>query len=132
REVRFVPLPRYPAVQRDMALLVPKAVPAAAVVETIRRAGGQLVESVSLFDVYEGPQVEAGQRSLAFSIRLRHRDRTPTDEEANAVVDGAERALRAELGAPRRVRRAAGAARAAGRSSRAPTRRRRRDMWRQG
>lgn len=103
REVRFVPLPRYPAVQRDMALLVPKAVPAAAVVETIRRAGGQLVESVSLFDVYEGPQVEAGQRSLAFSIRLRHRDRTLTDEEANAVVDGVERALREELGVRRRV-----------------------------
>lgn len=102
-EVRFSSLPRYPAVQRDMALLVPKSLAAAQVVEAIRAAGGDLVESVVLFDVYEGPQVDAGHRSLAYSIRLRHRERTLTDDEANQVMDAIEKALWEKLGVRRRA-----------------------------
>ncbi len=96
-------MPRYPSVQRDMALLVPKAVPAAAVVEAIRSYGGELVESVELFDVYEGPQVEETHRSLAYSIRLRAKERTLTDEQANAIVGEIEKGLETELGVRRRV-----------------------------
>lgn len=101
--VRFASMPRYPSVQRDMALLVPKAVPAAAVVEAIRSYGGELVESVELFDVYEGPQVEETHRSLAYSIRLRAKERTLTDEQANAIVGEIEKGLETELGVRRRV-----------------------------
>ena len=101
--VRFSSLPRYPSVQRDMALLVPKTVSAAAVVAAIRSYGGELVESVELFDVYEGPQVEETHRSLAYSIRLRAKDRTLTDDEANAIVGEIERGLEAEHGVRRRV-----------------------------
>jgi len=102
-QVRFVPLPRYPSVQRDIALLVPKALPAAVVEDAIRRYGGELVESVRLFDVYEGPQVAADHRSLAYSLRLRAKDRTLTDEEANAVMARIEEGLASELGVRRRV-----------------------------
>lgn len=102
-EILFAALPRYPAVQRDMALLVPKTVSAAAVVDVIRTRGGDLVEAVELFDVYEGPQVEETHRSLAYSIRLRDKERTLTDEEANQVLDAIEQALMAELAVRRRM-----------------------------
>lgn len=102
-QVMFTPLPRFPAVQRDMALLVPYSVPAARVVETILDYGGDLVESLELFDVYEGAQVEAGQRSLAYSLRLRARYRTLTDGEANEVLARIEEALATELGVRRRT-----------------------------
>lgn len=102
-EVMFSSLPRYPSVQRDMALLVPKTVPAAAVVNVIRSRGGELVESVELFDVYEGPQVEDTYRSLAYSIRLRDKDRTLTDEQANEVIDAIEQSLLEELAVRRRT-----------------------------
>lgn len=101
-DVRFVPLPRYPAVQRDIALLVPRSLPAAVVEAAIHRHGGELVESVRLFDVYEGPQVAATHRSLAYAVRLRAKDRTLTDEEANAVMTAVEEGLASELGVRRR------------------------------
>nr|MBO2478359.1 phenylalanine--tRNA ligase subunit beta [Bacillota bacterium] len=96
--VRYRPLPRFPAVDRDIALLVPKAVTAAAVAACIRAAAGEMLEEMALFDVYEGPQVAAGHRSLAYSLRLRAPDRTLTDEEANAIVARIEEALARQLG----------------------------------
>ena len=102
-QVMFTPLPRHPAVQRDMALIVPHSVPAARVIETILEYGGDLVESAELFDVYEGAQVEAGQRSLAYSLRLRARYRTLTDVEANEVLTRIEEALMTDLGVRRRT-----------------------------
>jgi len=97
-DIRYRPLPRYPAVERDMALLVPKDLAADRVTECIRRAAGPLLEELVLFDVYEGPQVAAGHRSLAYALTLRAPDRTLTDGEANAVVDRIETALAQELG----------------------------------
>ncbi|MBO8142192.1 MAG: phenylalanine--tRNA ligase subunit beta [Firmicutes bacterium] len=97
-EIRHRPLPRYPAVERDLALVVPRTLPAAAVTSAIRRAGGPLLEDVVLFDVYEGPQVEPDHRSLAYSLTLRAPDRTLTDAEANRVVQAIEEALGAALG----------------------------------
>lgn len=103
RDIRFAPLPKYPAVQRDIALLVPKDMPAAMVEEAIRRHGGELVELVRLFDVYEGRQVATTHRSLTYSVRLRAKDRTLTDDEANAVMERIEGGLADELGVRRRV-----------------------------
>lgn len=96
--VRYVPLPRYPAVQRDLALLVPKAVDAASVESIIRREAGPYLREVGLFDVYEGKQVPEGYRSLAYSMTYRSDDRTLTDEEIAEAQGRIETALARELG----------------------------------
>ncbi|WP_261569200.1 phenylalanine--tRNA ligase subunit beta [Frankia gtarii] len=79
----------YPPADRDVALVVPAQVPVADVTEALREGAGDLLESLTLFDVFEGAQVGAGQRSLAFGLRLRAGDRTLTAAEVNAVRDTA-------------------------------------------
>ena len=78
-------LPRYPFVDRDLALLAPEEVPAQRILEVIQAAGADLIKDVALFDVYQGPQVPAGCRSLAYSIMYQAEDRTLTDDEVEAV-----------------------------------------------
>jgi phenylalanyl-tRNA synthetase beta chain len=72
---------RYPASDLDLAFVVADEVPATDVQSTIRAAGGDLLESVTLFDVYRGPQLGEGRRSLGFRLRFRAPDRTLTDTE---------------------------------------------------
>jgi phenylalanyl-tRNA synthetase beta chain len=80
----------YPPVLLDVALVLPADVPALAVERTLRAAGGPLVESVRLFDVYaDAERLGAGRRSLAFALRLRAPDRTLTLDEATAARDAA-------------------------------------------
>jgi phenylalanyl-tRNA synthetase beta chain len=79
----------FPPVLLDVALVLPEDVPAASVVTALRDGGGDLVEDVRLFDVYTGPQVGEGNRSLAFALRLRAPDRTLTLEEASTRRDAA-------------------------------------------
>jgi phenylalanyl-tRNA synthetase beta chain len=74
-------------------------VSAADVEAAIRAGAGELVESVRLFDVYEGPQVGEGKRSLAFALRLRAPDRTLTVEEIATARDGAIAQAAARVGA---------------------------------
>jgi phenylalanyl-tRNA synthetase beta chain len=76
---------RYPASDIDLAFVVEDDIPAAAVCATLTEAGAPLVESVGLFDVYRGPSVGTGRRSLAFRIRYRAADHTLTDAELAAV-----------------------------------------------
>lgn len=85
-------LPKYPAVTRDLALIMAYDTPAGDVMEAIRKAGGKLVEKVELFDVYVGAPIEAGYKSVAYSMVLRSQDHTLTEEE----IEGAfKRALKA-------------------------------------
>jgi phenylalanyl-tRNA synthetase beta chain len=79
----------FPPVLWDIALQVPADVPAAEVEAALRDGAGELLESVRLFDVYVGPPVPEGQRSLAYSLTLRAPDRTLTGEEAVAVRQAA-------------------------------------------
>ncbi|GAA4804061.1 phenylalanine--tRNA ligase subunit beta [Actinomycetospora chlora] len=79
----------FPPVLLDVALVLAEDVPAASVVTALRDGGGDRVEDVRLFDVYTGPQVGEGNRSLAFALRLRAPDRTLTLEEASARRDAA-------------------------------------------
>lgn len=79
-------IPRLPAVGRDIALVVPVDVPAAEVLAVIRSAAGALMESVALFDVYQGPPVAQGCVSLAYAMVLRAPDRTLTDADADAIM----------------------------------------------
>ncbi|HWI61866.1 MAG TPA: phenylalanine--tRNA ligase subunit beta [Symbiobacteriaceae bacterium] len=89
----YRPVPRFPAVTRDVALIVSDETPASRVAETIWQAGGELVESVALFDLYQGEHVKAGHRSLAYRITYRSLERTLTD----ADIEGAHSRVRAAL-----------------------------------
>ncbi|WP_175955726.1 phenylalanine--tRNA ligase subunit beta [Schaalia sp. Marseille-Q2122] len=78
------PVSTYPVAKEDVALVVPSDIPVARVEQVVRQAAGALAEDVSLFDIYEGDQVEGGFRSLAFALRLRG-DHTLTAEETAKV-----------------------------------------------
>ena len=82
---RFQPLPRFPAVQRDLAVVVGAAITAAEIEAAIRATAPPWLTRVALFDVYEGSQVGAGRRSLAWSLTFQAPDRTLTDAEVNDV-----------------------------------------------
>lgn len=83
--------PRFPAVRRDIALLVGRDDTAASVRTALAEAGGALLESVVLFDVYTGERIPEGTASLAFALSLRAPDRTLTDADADAVMTAIER-----------------------------------------
>ncbi|MDP9074038.1 MAG: phenylalanine--tRNA ligase subunit beta, partial [Actinomycetota bacterium] len=85
RSDQAAPLSRFPASDIDLALVVVESVPAAAVEATIRSAANEMLEQVKLFDIYRGPQVATGRRSLAYHLRLRASDHTLTDAEVAAV-----------------------------------------------
>lgn len=87
------PLPKYPAVERDLAVVVNREVLAADIVKVIKDQGGNLLEKVSLFDVYQGQQIKEGYKSLAFSLRFQAIDRTLTDEEVNGLFENIQQAL---------------------------------------
>jgi len=93
--------PRFPAIRRDLALVLDRNFPADMVLRTIRECGASLLESVEVFDVYEGTAVAAGKKSVALACRYRAKDRTLTDEEVNRIhavlVEQARMRLGAEL-----------------------------------
>lgn len=94
---QYVPLPRFPSVRRDIATIVPQGVPAAQVAETIQDAGGGLLESAELFDVYTGAPVPAGHRNLAYALSFRSPERTLSAEEVDAVLTRITQALEKRL-----------------------------------
>ncbi|MDR1668590.1 MAG: phenylalanine--tRNA ligase subunit beta [Oscillospiraceae bacterium] len=86
-DVRFAPLPRYPAISRDLALVCPKETPAAEILALLRKGGGALLEDCVLFDVYEGKNIPEGFRSLAYRLTFRANERTMRDDEADASIE---------------------------------------------
>lgn len=93
------PVPEYPPVKEDLALIVAEDVPAAQVQDAIARAGGALVTAVTLFDLYRGEQVGAGKKSLAFSLTYQAPDRTLTDADVAKVRSKIVKRLQEEVGA---------------------------------
>jgi len=93
----------FPPVLLDLALVVRDDVPSAEVADALRDGAGELLEALRLFDVYTGPPVPAGSRSLAYALTLRAPDRTLTSEEATAVRDAAVAAAAARTGAELRA-----------------------------
>ena len=79
-------LPRFPAVERDLALLCDAAIPVATIEKIIRQNGGKLLEQVELFDVYQGAQIESGKKSVAYSLKFRAADRTLSDEDIDPAL----------------------------------------------
>ena len=101
--VEYRPLPKYPAVLRDIAVIVEDGVPVKQIEDIIKRSAGEILESLKLFDVYKGRQVTDGMKSVAYSIAFRAGDRTLTDEEVNKAMDRMLRELKDELGAQLRA-----------------------------
>ena len=93
----FEDLGTYPPASQDLAVVVGRDVPAAAVVEQARRAGGKLVRSVRVFDVYEGDQVPADKRSLALRVVMRAPDRTLNEKDIAGVRAKILKALEREF-----------------------------------
>ncbi len=92
-EKQYHPLPKFPAVTRDLALLCEESIPVLTLEKTIQSACGQILESIKLFDVYQGKQIAAGQKSVAFNITLRSADSTLGEEQVNAAMKRIMKAL---------------------------------------
>ena len=85
-DATYAPLPKYPAVTRDLALICDEAVTVAQAEDVITAAAGKLLRDVKLFDIYRGVGVPDGKKSMAFSLELRADDRTLTDSDSEGVV----------------------------------------------
>ena len=92
----YQPLPKFPAVTRDIAVVCDEAVTVGALEESIRRGAKGLLKDVSLFDIYRGPGVTIGKKSVAFNLVLRADDRSLTGEEADEDVQSILAALKAD------------------------------------
>ena len=98
-EATYVPLPKYPAVTRDLAILCREEVTVGEAEAVITQAAGKLLRNIRLFDVYRGTGVPEGKKSLAFSLELRADDRTLTDTDSETVTKNVLSALESQLGA---------------------------------
>ena len=95
----YQPLPKFPAVTRDLAVVCDEAVTVGALTESIRRGAKGFLKNVTLFDIYRGPGIAAGKKSVAFSLVLRADDRSLTSEEADADMKSILETLEKELDA---------------------------------
>ena len=91
------PLPKFPAVARDLALVCDESLTVGELESCITAAAGKLLRKINLFDIYRGVGIEPGKKSVAFSLELRADDRTLTDEDSVGVVNKVLEKLEAEL-----------------------------------
>lgn len=84
---KFTDLPKFPASNRDLAILLKADIPAAAIETIIRKNSGDILESIDLFDVYTGAQIPDGYKSLAYALNFRHHGRTLNDNDINPVIE---------------------------------------------
>ena len=84
---KYEGIAKYPATTRDISMVVPKNIEVGQIEEVIKKKGGALVESYSLFDIYEGSQIQAGFKSVAYSVVYRAKDRTLEDTEVQSSMD---------------------------------------------
>ena len=83
---KYEGIAKYPAVSRDISMVVPKEVLAGDIETLIAQRGGKLLESYQLFDIYEGAQIKEGFKSMAYSITFRAKDRTLEENDVNAAM----------------------------------------------
>ena len=98
-EKTYIATPKFPAVSRDIAMLVSDEVPVAEIEEVITAAAGKLLEELKLFDVYKGSQIAADKKSVAYSLTLRSAEKTLGEDEVTQVMDKVLKALADKLGA---------------------------------
>lgn len=87
KDFKYKSLPKYPAMTRDLAMLVATDINSADIEKAMTKAAGQNLVQITLFDVYTGKQVEAGKKSLAFSLTFQSNDKTLTDAEVNTAIE---------------------------------------------
>jgi phenylalanyl-tRNA synthetase beta chain len=97
--LQYSELPRFPGMERDIAVVVDSTVPAGDLLASIRANGGTLLQSVQVFDVYTGGKLESGKKSIAISLLYRHGEHTLTDEEVGEVHDKLLSSLQQTFGA---------------------------------
>ncbi len=83
---KYLPIAKYPAITRDISMVVPKSILVGEIEEVIVQKGGKLLESYNLFDIYEGTQIKTGFKSVAYSVVFRASDRTLLDKDVNEVM----------------------------------------------
>ncbi len=98
-KIVFKAISKFPPIERDIALLVDKNLPSQNIVDCIKEAGGQFLKKVSLFDVYEGSQVEQGKKSIAYNLIFVSDERTLLVEEIDNIIQNVLKALRDKLNA---------------------------------
>lgn len=98
-KVQYKPLPKFPSVTRDLAMLVNEDVHVKDIEIIIKAMAGRILEEVELFDVYKGKQVPEGKKSVAYSLSFRASDRTLTDEEVNKAMSKVLEGLKKHIGA---------------------------------
>ncbi|WP_347490786.1 phenylalanine--tRNA ligase subunit beta [Desulfoscipio sp. XC116] len=96
---KYQPLPKFPGVERDLAIVILKDIPARQIMETIYRAGGAILRGVQVFDIYRGEQFAPDRHSMAFALKFQAVDRTLTDEEVAKKTDAIMTALQKNYGA---------------------------------
>ena len=97
--VKYKKIARMPAIERDIAVIVDKDVPVAKIHDVIKKMSGKNLESLTLFDVYEGKQIPEGKKSVAYNADYRSAEQTLTDNDINKVFDRIVKTLERELGA---------------------------------
>ncbi|MEN8131447.1 MAG: phenylalanine--tRNA ligase subunit beta, partial [Pseudomonadota bacterium] len=95
----FEEISRFPSIRRDLAIVVDEAVQARTVENEVREAAGELLREVVIFDVYQGPGVESGRKSIAFGLILQDSSRTLVDEDIEAVMGNVTKRLGEKIGA---------------------------------
>ena len=98
-EPTYTPLPKYPTVSRDLAVVCDEEITVGQVEEVIEKAAGKLLRNIRLFDIYRGTGVPEGKKSMAFALELRADDRTLTDTDSEQVVSKVLEALKSSVGA---------------------------------
>ena len=99
RDVVYQALPKFPALTRDIAMLVKEDVTVKEIADIIKKNGGAYLEEAKLFDVYQGAQIEAGYKSVAYSITFRSAEKTLADADIADAMDKILKGLAEELGA---------------------------------
>lgn len=101
-DATYIPLPKYPSVTRDIAVICDEAITVAQFEDVISSAAGKLLRNTKLFDIYRGTGIPDGKKSIAFSLELRADDRTLTDADCEHVMNKVLTALQSELNAAQR------------------------------
>lgn len=99
KEIKFKQLPKFPAVTRDIAMLVDKQIPVGDIEKVMIKSAGELLSTIKLFDVYQGEQIPKDKKSVAYALSFRAQDRSLTNEEVNSVFEKIMKNLKDKLDA---------------------------------
>jgi phenylalanyl-tRNA synthetase beta chain len=100
---QFLELPRYPAAYRDLAVVIPRDLPASVLLQVVQRQGGILLESARIFDVYEGEQLPPDRKSIAVEMVFRSAHSTLTQEEVSVIMESIIQTIQQELNGAIRI-----------------------------